>query len=126
MFDWDNFQILAEELRRKEDEASQRTSVSRLYYSVYWKARIFLENDGFQVRDNAGKGSHEQVWSEFNRREGINNKAIYRNGDELKKNRVKADYVPEITKPKEFVEDSFRIANNALTYLNQIAFQKDA
>jgi uncharacterized protein (UPF0332 family) len=120
MFNWDNFRILAEDLKQKEDEASQRTSISRLYYAVYWNARNFLEKDGFQVRDNAGKGVHEQVWGEFNRREGTTNKAIYRNGDELKKNRVKADYWAEIQKPKELVEDSFRIAQNALSYLKQI------
>ncbi len=126
MFDWDNFRILAENLKQKEDEASQRTSIGRLYYAVYWTARNFLEKDGFQIRDNVGKGVHEQVWGEFNRREGTTNKAIYRKGDELKKNRVKADYWSEIRKPKELVDDSFRIAQSALTYLRQITPKGDA
>lgn len=120
MFDWDEFLNLAKELEQKSDEASLRTAISRIYYAVYWKARIKLEKEGFIIKESRGKGSHEQVWDEYSNRTGITNKAIYRSGDELKKNRIKADYKPEITVSSSLVKDSFRLANNILTYLNQI------
>lgn len=120
MFDWDEFLILAKELGKQTDEASLRTVVSRIYYAVYWKARIKLEEEGFVIRENRGKGSHEQVWDEYNNRNGTTNKAIYRSGDELKRNRIKADYKSEIVITPNLVKDSFRLANNVLTYLNQI------
>lgn len=121
MFDWDNFRVLAEELKERDDEAAQRTSISRMYYAAYWSARTSLEKDGFKVSENVGRGTHEQVWSEFNRRAGKHNKAIYKNGDELKKNRVKADYSAEILRLSELVNDSFRIATNVFTYLKQLS-----
>lgn len=40
MFDWNEFKTLAEKLKDEKDEASQRTAISRLYYAIYWKARI--------------------------------------------------------------------------------------
>lgn len=42
IFDWDDFRSLAEELRERETEAARRTAISRVYYAVYWKARIFF------------------------------------------------------------------------------------
>ena len=47
MFDWNDFKTLAEELRQRNDEAAQRTAISRVYYAVYhrakfiWKAKAF-------------------------------------------------------------------------------------
>ena len=40
-FDWDQFRQLAEELRQRNDEAAQRTAISRIYYAFYWRARVF-------------------------------------------------------------------------------------
>jgi len=44
-FDWNTYKDLAEELRLRNDEASKRSAISRLYYSVYWKARNLLEKE---------------------------------------------------------------------------------
>jgi uncharacterized protein (UPF0332 family) len=119
MFDWDNFLILAKELAKSNDEASLRTAISRTYYAVYWKARLQLEKEGFVI-SGRGKGTHEQVWEEFDRRQGTTNKAIFRAGDELKRNRVKADYKTEVIVTTNLANDSFRLANNVLAYLQQV------
>jgi uncharacterized protein (UPF0332 family) len=120
MFDWDDFLILAKELAQSNDEASLRTAISRIYYAVYWKARIQLEKEGFIIRFGIGKGSHEQVWDEYNNRQGKENKAIFKYGDELKKNRHKADYKPKIFVSHNLVNDSFQLANNVLSNLKQV------
>ncbi|MDQ3714015.1 MAG: hypothetical protein M3388_17605 [Acidobacteriota bacterium] len=120
MFDWDDFLTLAKELAQSNDEASLRTAISRIYYAVYWKARIQLEKEGFVIMVGRGKGTHEQVWEEFDRRQGTTNKAIFRAGDELKRNRVKADYKAEVVMSKNLASDSFRLANNVLAYLKQV------
>jgi uncharacterized protein (UPF0332 family) len=62
-FDWDDFRKLAEELRKREDEAAKRTAISRLYYAIYWRARILLEDEGCVYR--RGEQSHQQIWQEF-------------------------------------------------------------
>ena len=51
MFDWNDFKTLAEELRQRNDEAAQRTAISRVYYAVYWRARNFLESEAFTLRN---------------------------------------------------------------------------
>lgn len=120
MFDWDDFLILAKELAQHNDEASLRTAISRTYYAVYWKARIQLEKEGFVVRFGVGKGSHEQVWNEYNNRRGDDNKKIFKFGNELKRNRTKADYRAEIVVSQTLANDSFRLANNILSSLKQV------
>lgn len=65
-FDWNDYQKLAEELRQRNDAASQRTAISRIYYFVYWRARNFLEDEGFIFRQN--DSSHRQIWDEFKNR----------------------------------------------------------
>jgi len=120
MFDCDDFLVLAKELAQNNDEASLRTSISRIYYAVYWKARIQLEKEGFTIRKDIGKGTHEQVWNEYNNRHGKDNKAIFKAGNELKRNRVKADYKAEIIVSQNLANDSFLLANSVLAYLTQV------
>ena len=120
MFDWDDFLRLAKELAQNNDEASLRTAISRTYYAVYWKARIQLEKEGFIVRFGVGKGSHEQVWDEYNTRQGNDNKKIFKFGNELKRNRTKADYRAEINVSKNLASDSLRLANNILFNLKRV------
>ena len=123
MFDWNEFKILAEKLKDEKDEASQRTSISRLYYAVYWKARLTLEREdqNLQVPEY---NAHKFVWDKFSGSNKTRN-AISRKGRDLRRNRNDADYEADIRKPKELVDDSFQIAENILFYLNQIQPKKE-
>ncbi len=76
MFDWNDFKTLAEELRQREDEAAKRTAIGRTYYATYWRARNYLESEGFLLR--IYEGSHTQIWNEFKRKSGHTVKAIGR------------------------------------------------
>ncbi len=118
MFDWNDFKTLAEELRQRNDEAAQRTAISRVYYAVYWRARNFLESEGFVLRQY--EASHIQIWNEYKQKAGQTNKAVGKFGSELHRFRVQADYVAEVKDIKKLVNDSFKLAENVLAYLQQI------
>ncbi len=121
-FDWNTFKDLAEELRLRDDEASKRSAISRLYYSIFHQAKNFLiDNENYYYSEN--KEPHAQVWSEFIRK-GKTYKSIGENGKRLRNYRNDADYKNEIVRIDEVLETSFRTANNVLTYLQQV--QKNA
>ena len=118
MFDWSNFKTLADELRQRNDEAAQRTAISRIYYTVYWRARTFLESEGFVLRQY--EASHIQIWNEYKQKAGQTNKAVGKSGSELHRFRVQADYIADIKDVKKLADDSFKLAENVLAYLQQI------
>jgi uncharacterized protein (UPF0332 family) len=116
-FDWGEFQKLANELRQRDDEAAKRTAVSRLYYSVYWKARQQLESEGFILSQR--DGSHTQIRREY-QKQGRTRKGVGLNGERLHDFRLQADYESEVKDVDEFVKDSFQAAKIVLSYLAQI------
>lgn len=118
MFDWNEFKILAEKLKDEKDEASQRTSVSRLYYSIYWKARNQIESRGYIYDRN--KSSHKQIWDEYLNKNDSDNQDIGKKGKELHKYRIQADYYNHIRRLKDLVEDSFEVAEEILETLIKV------
>ena len=118
MFDWDEFKILAEKLKDEKDEASQRTAISRLYYAIYWKARIQIVRRGYIYDRN--QSSHKQIWNEYLRKSDLDNQDIGNKGTALHKNRIKADYFDEIKKLGDLVEDSFLVADDILEALTKV------
>lgn len=117
------YQNLAEELRLKSDEASQRSAVSRIYYSIFHSAKKFLiEVENYDYSEN--KESHAQIWNEFIKK-GKTYKSIGENGKRLRDKRNDADYRDEILKLNDVVETAFRLAHNISTYLQQIQHQDE-
>lgn len=121
-FDWNTYKDLAELLRLKDDEASQRSAISRLYYSVYWKARNLLETEdpNFYVPPD---NSHSVVWRKFLNK-GHTRRTIHTDGNRLKGYRVKADYEPKIEEIEKTVEASFILAEKIITILNSLSGKK--
>jgi len=121
-FDWNTYKDLAEELRLRDDEASKRSAISRLYYSVYWKARILIEkeNPSFNVPSD---NSHATVWRKFLDK-GITRRTIFNNGQRLKEYRQMADYESEIEKIEDTVEASFILAEQIIKTLNALSGNK--
>jgi uncharacterized protein (UPF0332 family) len=118
LFDWNTYKDLAEVLRLRDDEASKRAAISRLYYSVFHQAKIFLiDIENYDYSEN--KEPHAQVWNEFIRK-GKTYKSIGENGKRLRNIRNNADYDDEIIRLDDVLETSFRTATNVLTYLQQI------
>ncbi len=118
MFDWNEFKILAEKLKDEKEEASQRTAISRLYYAIYWKARIQIVSKGY-IYDRY-KSSHKQIWNEYLSRADLDNQDIGKKGKELHEKRIKADYFDEIKKLGDLVEDSFLVADEILETLKKV------
>ena len=122
LFDWNTYKDLAEELRLRDDEASKRSAISRLYYSVYWKARILIkkENPNFHIPlDN----SHAAIWRKFLDKR-ITRKSVYRDGQRLKEYRQMADYELEIEKLEDTLEASFILAEQIIRILNSLSGNK--
>ncbi len=117
IFDWNDYRQLAEELRERETEAARRTAISRVYYAVYWNARMFLEDEGFIFRQN--DSSHRQIWEEY-KNKGLTFRAISISGSALHQNRVRADYFAEIRDLETLLKESFKLAENIFNYLQQI------
>ncbi len=122
LFDWNTYKDLAEDLRNRDDEASKRSAISRLYYSVYWKARNLLENEDSNFFVSA-ENSHAVVWRKFNN-QGHSRRTIFNNGQRLKDYRQLADYESEIENIEEAVEASFDLAEKIIKTLNSLSGNK--
>ncbi len=118
MFDWNEFKILAEKLKDEKDEASQRTAISRLYYAIYWKARIQIVSKGYRYDRN--KSSHKQIWNEYLNKSDLDNQDIGKKGKELHSYRIQADYYNQIRRLEDLIEDSFDVAKEVLETLKRV------
>jgi hypothetical protein len=87
-FNWNDFLSLAEQLALDNDEASQRTAISRAYYAVFNVAcERAIQNCGQPVGPK-----HVWCWQQYSRNPNRQCKRIGIDGDRLKKLRVRADY----------------------------------
>lgn len=97
-FDWNNFLVLAEDLARKDDEASKRSAISRAYYFVFHLAFARAESTAGPFRE--GEPSHQSCWNRYANTYVITHdrmcNQIWLVGDRMKRRRVKADYKDEI------------------------------
>ncbi len=117
MFNWSGYLRLAEELAtREQDEAAQRSAVSRAYYAVFGKARDRLRTEGFEVPRRA---THRFVWSTFRRSRELHWWRIGVDGDRLKEYREKADYENSLPGLRKITRHSIEIAAGVLRFLEQ-------
>lgn len=122
-FDWNKYEELADKLKQEIDEASKRTAISRLYYAIYHRAKIFLE-ENTTYSSSRNKPAHQQVWQTFVNIGGTH-RSIGQNLKRLLENRISADYFDEITRIDDVLETSFRLAHNISTWLQQIEKQTE-
>ena len=117
-FEWTEYLALARRLAKENNEAAQRSAISRAYYSVYHSALSFLEQtENFSV--SFENPAHKQVWDRF-RRLGRTHAAVGLNGDRLRVNRAQADYYDDIRDLPNLVDDSFDRVDKVSHYLDQI------
>lgn len=116
-FDWENFLNFAKEIQNRNDEAAKRIAISRAYYCVFNKARIYAtEKLGYQ--ESMQKDSHETLWRYFESR-GRTFKAVRDKGKALKDRRIKADYQDDYDKLDVSLKLAIMEAEAILYYLNQ-------
>ncbi len=117
MFDWSDYEKLARSLRNG-DEAAKRSAISRLYYSIYHRALLKLEETTGFIH-SANKPAHQQVWDRYIAA-GKTFKTIGNKGKHLRDNRDKADYVAELPNLAGLVNESFDLADTILHWLEKI------
>ena len=116
LFDWNEYATLAEELSKRDNEASLRTAISRIYYSTYHEAKAYLLDEGVPL--STSDSSHKIVWNGY-KNMGRSCRSVGMNGERLFDNRKKADYDDEVENISRLVEESFILARNILVYLEQ-------
>ncbi len=76
-FDWRDYLSLGQELSQRQDEAAQRSAISRAYYAAFCCARVYLERHGVAF-STMGQDSHTLVWKQFQNK-GKTEATIYQN-----------------------------------------------
>lgn len=90
-FEWEHYLHLAQRLAQEDDEASQRSAISRAYYAAFHTARKYVEKAHPEVSLRQHGVEHGAIWDHLklgSSREPV----IGQQGDRLRQARVKADY----------------------------------
>jgi hypothetical protein len=98
-FDWQQFQVLAEQLIKAGGQAEHRSAISRAYYCTYNLLKHRAQQNGVQFSTEAG--FHKQLWSSYKRGPDPNSIKIGVEGERLHELRVRADYIPEFARLDE-------------------------
>nr|WP_294998392.1 hypothetical protein [uncultured Methanobrevibacter sp.] len=102
-FNWNNFNILADSFIDENDEAKQRTGVSRYYFETFCTARDFLNRNKYYLNNKSKKimtsnksDVHNETSKIFRKHKKFNNneigKIISKELNKLRKMRNQADY----------------------------------
>lgn len=100
-FDFNEFLTLAVELSARNDEAAQRSSISRAYYSAYHLALTRAETqvgsykrrkDPNRIARHKEKTSHVWCWLQFIETNDVACNQLGVNADRMKRRRHIADY----------------------------------
>lgn len=102
-FNWLDYLTLAEELSRRQDEASLRSAVSRAYYYVYHLALQRAKANDFIARPD--EGTHKQLWRLYNGSPEAACQSLARIANRLKERREQADYNPAFEHSEEEVAE---------------------
>ena len=106
-FSWEDFKTLLKSCVKKNDEASQRTAISRFYYGSFCYSREhlieFLDKKDFNEDTEIHKRVHEYFLNEHRMEE--HNK-IASNLKRLRTNRNKSDYRLNFPKVESYIEKS--------------------
>ena len=90
-FDWTQYLVLAQELKKREgEEACLRSSISRAYYSAYHLACKRLRERDIDVP--SGESGHKGMWDVYRTSDNKDCRKIGGDGDRLRNRRKEADY----------------------------------
>ena len=114
-FNWAEYLRLATELSQTQDEASQRSSISRAYYSVYHAATIHAQRKGYTGR------SHHELWAYYQGDPDRNCRKLSQLGNSMKVARKNADYVTVIPDIPDTMAQQLEYARRVLAILSTLA-----
>lgn len=118
MFDWIEYFDLACSLAQREDEASQRSAVSRAYYAAFCSARNKLRREGLQIPETGE--AHRLVWERYESHTDKDRRSIGQNGKRLKRQRTKVDYDDEVERLDQVVKDAMTKAEHLISILRSL------
>ena len=116
IFDWSGYLKLANQLATNPDEASQRSSISRAYYSVYHKASERAVSTGY-----VDQRSHRGLWDVYRRNTDRGCRRLSDIGSRMKKERIAADYDSAATRIAERMKVQLNRGNDLLARLSALA-----
>lgn len=90
-FEWSHFLELARRLATENDEASQRSAISRAYYAAFHEAKRYIKGTKPHVPFPRDGRAHETAWQTL--KDGIREeRGLGVRLERLKKQRTTADY----------------------------------
>ncbi|WP_413509927.1 hypothetical protein [Carnobacterium maltaromaticum] len=110
-FDWNSYYNLAKELSVCNDEAKQRTAISRAYYSAYRLMRDKVSIASYEGRSS----SHADVWNFIGK---TNYRSCKSDGFILKELRQKADYDANMPDLEADCEEALILAEQIINKIN--------
>lgn len=113
-FNWDDYLTLAKTLSANSDEASQRTAISRAYYSVFHAATLHAKPNGYEER------SHGRLWKMYQADSDVNARRRSTMGNQMKQAREDADYVAQVSRIGDLMASQFDYADQFATVLAQV------
>jgi uncharacterized protein (UPF0332 family) len=96
-FDWNLYLQLAKQLRAAADEASQRSAVSRAYYSAFHFASASIKANNIGTDPKYDRDRHLRIWKAYIDSKKKDCQRIGNRGQRLKLERQKADYDAELS-----------------------------
>lgn len=115
MFDWREYYELARMLAGCDDEACERSAISRAYYAAFCGARNAIAGS-IPIKDD--HTAHSLVWRCYSMGEH-RYRRIGQNGDRLKGLRRAADYDNQIKGLKETTKFAIKLAGSVLDDLSR-------
>lgn len=112
-FDWNGYLSLAKELSESEEEAKQRTAISRAYYSAYRLMRDRMTSGSYSGKSN----SHAEIWRFAGKSSNL--KECMSDGFSLKELRQKADYENCMPDLEADCEEAIYLAEEIINKLNK-------
>lgn len=113
-FNWNDYLTLANALSTNGDEASQRSAISRAYYSAFHAATIHAAPNGYSER------SHGRLWKMYQTDSDLNARRLSVLGNQMKKAREDADYVAQVSRVSDVMTDQLARANQFAAVLAQV------
>jgi uncharacterized protein (UPF0332 family) len=114
-FNWADYLTLAATLSANADEASQRSAISRAYYSAFHAATIHARANGYNDRN------HGRLWKMYQRDTDLNSRRLSVIGNQMKQAREDADYVAEVARVSDVMTDQLARATHFANILAQVS-----
>ena len=114
-FEWTHFISCAEDLSKKSDEASWRSSISRAYYGAFGKIRIYCSAK-YSIR-TSGDSVHQKIIQILKESEDQLEFSLGNTLSQLRDSRNEADYDSHARITKPIVESAIKKSRDMISTL---------